>query len=278
LRARAAGLPALLLLAGCAACHTAHPPLAAAKIFLPRQVTVDGRTYGYRVFLPPRHDRLRRWPVLLFLHGSGGRGDDNVLQTVDGIGPLLERSPRRFPFVVVLPQCREGEEWFGAMERQALAALDQTVREWNGDPARIYLTGISMGGEGAWYFARHRGRFAAVVPVAGEVVAEDDEPLPDLPADVRRLRYAADPYTALARAIGPTPVWAFHGADDDLVPVSESRRIVTALRALAGRVRYTEFAATGHACWDRAYAERGLVRWLLAQHLPPAAPPAATGP
>jgi predicted peptidase len=236
--------------------------------FLERTVSVGDQQYLYRVWLPQRYSALQHWPVILFLHGSAERGDDNVRQISSGLAPDLEDYAERYKCIIVFPQARSGQEWYGEMETQALAALDATVREFHGDPRHLYLTGVSMGGAGTWYMARHR-RFAAVVPVAGEVARKPDDPFPsDPPPDVARIVGAADPYGALAAAIGSTPVWVFHGAQDDVIPVSEARSMVAALRRAGNRVRYTEYPDLGHEIWDRAYADPELVRWLLAQRLP----------
>lgn len=231
-------------------------------------MTVDGTVYRYRVFLPRGYDRARAWPVVLFLHGSDERGDDDVSQATSGLGPYVLAHPRRVPAIVVFPQCRDGEQWVGPMSRQALAAFDRTVTEFHGDRRRLYLTGVSMGGSGAWRMARGR-RFAALVPICGEVVPAADDPLPaDASPGLKAVLAAPDPYAALAREIAGTPVWAFHGAADDQVPVAQSRRMVAALRALASPVRYTEYPGVGHDAWDRAYATPELWRWLLAQRQP----------
>jgi predicted peptidase len=248
-----------LLLCACASCTPQSQ-------FLERAITIDGRVYRYRVWLPPHYTKLRRWPVILFLHGSGERGDDNVRQLTVGLPALLGRDSSRYTAVVVVPQCATGHEWYGEMETQALAALDASVKEFRGDPRRVYLTGISMGGAGVWFLARHRSRWAAVVPVCGEVVRQPDDPFPiALPEDLGKLLKAPDPYDALAAAIGPTPVWIFHGEDDDVIPADQSRRMFIALRAHHGDARYTQYAGVGHDAWDRAYDDPSLPKWLLAQ-------------
>ena len=237
--------------------------------FLERSVSASGQIYRYRVWLPPHYTKLRRWPVVLYLHGSGERGDDNVRQIGVGLAPALEHFKERYECVVVFPQCADGQEWYGPMEQMALAALDQTVTEFHGDPRRIALTGISMGGAGAWYMGRHQKRFASIVPVCGEVERQPGDPFPgDPPPDLMALLTAPDPYAALARAIGATPVWAVHGAEDDVVPVTESRSMTAALTKAGGTVHYTEVPGAGHDVWDRAYADEALVRWMLEQRLP----------
>jgi predicted peptidase len=235
--------------------------------FLDRTTAAGGRQYRYQVFVPRGHRRRKTWPVILFLHGSGERGMDGLRQTSVGLPAAIRRDRQRFPFVVVLPQCR-AENWLGEMGRMALAALDSAIREFRGDPARIYLTGLSLGGGGAWYIAAtHSGKFAAVVPVCGKLDMrtrrDRTKPAPRIAA----LLSAPDPYRALAERLGKTPVWAFHGDADDAVPVAESRRMVGAMTLAGGDVRYTEYEGVGHDSWDRAYAEPDLVPWLLSHSL-----------
>jgi predicted peptidase len=241
---------------------------ARRSAFLERSVAVNQREYRYRVWLPAHYTKIHHWPVVLYLHGSGERGDDDARQLTTGLPAALERFGQRYKCVVVIPQCESGREWYGDMEQLALAALEQTILEFHGDRRRVYLTGISMGGSGAWYLGRHRRRFAAIVPIAGPVVRTPDDPFPtDVPPDIARIAYAADPYATLASEIGTTPVWAFHGAADDAVPVSETRRMVAALQRGGGNVRYTEFASGGHNVWDAAYADPTVVHWLFQQRL-----------
>lgn len=261
---RASAVLALTLLTACTCViNCGSPPRT-----LERSVVVNGHTFKYRVWLPSHFTKLRRWPVILFLHGSGERGDDNLRQLSLGLGPALERYGDRYKAVVVFPQCRFGDEWYGEEEQQALAALEQSLREFHGDRKRVYLTGVSMGGAGVWYTARHRKKFAAIVPVCGEVARQRDDPFPsDPPPDIARIVGAKDPYATLAQAIGRLPVWVWHGSDDDVVPVSESRRMVAALQHAGDLVHYTEVKGAGHDVWDTAYSSPDLVRWLFAQRL-----------
>lgn len=235
--------------------------------FLDRSTALSNHQYRYRVWLPPNYSKLRHWPVILFLHGSGERGDDNTRQLAVGLGPALERFGDRYKAVILFPQCGDGQEWYGEMEQQALAALEDTIREFHGDRKRVYLTGISMGGAGAWYMARHRQVFAAVVPVCGEVTRAADDPFPsELPPDLSKLIGAEDPFMALAVRID-APVWAFHGTLDDQIPVTQSRNMIQALRRFGKEANYTEYGGVGHDSWDLAYADPDLPRWLLQQHM-----------
>ena len=258
---RTAGLIALLsviLLTGC----------PRESRFLERSVTIGNHQYRYRVWLPAHYTKLHHWPVILYLHGSGERGDDNLRQLSVGLGPALEKYGDRYKCIIVFPQCRFGQEWYGEMESQALAALENTIREFHGNRRRIYLTGISMGGSGAWYMGRHRRLFAADVPICGEVSRDPADPFPvEPPPDIARIIGAPDPYSALAAMIGTTPVWLFHGAVDEEVPVMEARRMVAALVRNGGSVKYTEYPGVGHDSWDLAYADPALARWLLQQRL-----------
>jgi predicted peptidase len=184
-------------------------------------------------------------------------------QTEVGLGPALRANPERFPAVVVFPQAPPGQVWLGDLARAATTALAQTMAEFRGDPDRVSLAGISMGGYGAWVLAfEDPGRYAAIVSVSGGIVPPAGRrglsPLPPtLSAD--------DPYAATAARVKNIPAWLFHGAEDPTVPVTESRQIVAALKQLGASPRYTEYAGVGHNSWDRAFADPELPKWLLAQ-------------
>ncbi len=139
--------------------------------FLSRSVTVNKTVYNYRVFAPKGWTKKKKWPVILFLHGAGERGDDNTAQTRVGIGPAILRQRDSFPFVVVMPQCPRDRWWAEPeMQKLALAAFDKAVKEFNGDRSRLYLTGLSMGGYGTWAIAAsHPKKFAALAPVCGGI-------------------------------------------------------------------------------------------------------------
>lgn len=244
--------------------------------FLDRVTVVDGVSYHYQVFVPADYTPARRWPVLLFLHGSGERGDDGLKQTQVGLPAAIRADRKRFPLVVVMPQAREGVRWYGAMAKQAMAALDASVAEFHGDADRTYLSGLSMGGQGTWFLAaQHPRRFAAIAPVCGFLRLKNDDDVPDPAVDAAITAefpeaLTDDPSAAFARRIGPVPAWIFHGAKDDVVPVHNARRMHAAMQGLGGEVRYSEFPEANHNAWDAAYAEPGLVPWLLAHRRIPA--------
>lgn len=247
--------------------------MAAETGFLQRSVTLDGVSYRYQVFVPADHSPARAWPVVLFLHGAGERGDDGRVQAHVGLGAAIRAEPARFPMIVVMPQARRNTRWTGAMAAQALKALEQSMAEFNGDPQRVYLTGLSMGGQGVWFMAAsHPNRFAAIVPICGFIGGARDaaalglRPEPAQAADFPE-QLAADPFGAFARRIGKQPVWAFHGTADSVVPVAQTRQMVAAMRQGGGEVRFNEYAGADHNSWDRAYGEPELVPWLLSHRL-----------
>jgi predicted peptidase len=231
--------------------------------FEARALAVAGQQSAYRVHLPPGGGSGA--PVLLFLHGVGERGRDNVRHLRLGLPPRIAASPEEWPFVVVAPQCPEQRLW-PEPEGQALAlaALDDAVRAFAADGARVAVTGISMGGYGAIELGgRWPGRFAALAVVCGGVAEARSLPAPH--ADLALRAAPADPYAEAARRLGTLPVWLLHGALDDVVPVEESRRLHAALREAGGDVRYTEYPGVRHDSWDRAYAEPELPGWLRAR-------------
>ena len=227
-----------------------------------REVRVSGTSYRYRVFVPATRKAGKR-PVIVFLHGSGERGDDNRKQLAVGLGPYVEKHAGDFPAIVVFPQAPQDSEWHDNLA-MTLAALDAATREFGGDPERTYLTGMSMGGYGTWEFAlREPHRFAALVPVCGGIVAPDRRPS----MQVSPVAGVADPFAEVARRLHDVPVWIFHGALDDVVPPDQSRRLAAALKAAgATDARYTEFPDANHNSWDPAYSQTPeLWPWLFAQ-------------
>lgn len=256
-------LVALLLMALMTACSTTATRADHGQ-FLPRELLVDGSTHRYQVFVPARTAAGRRPPVILFLHGSGERGNDGEKPTAVGIGPYIRAHQDSFPAIVVFPQAPENSEW-SANTDLVFAALDAATREFDGDAARTYLTGLSMGGYGVWDIAlRAPDRFAALAPVCGGVRQPREERDTLFVAAVAN---EADPYAAIATRLRNVPTWIFHGAKDDLVPPEDDRRLIAAFRAAgAPDARYTEFPDANHNSWDPAYSQTPeLWTWLFAQ-------------
>ena len=230
--------------------------------FLDRNITVAGRAYHYQVYVPADYQTKPTWPAILFLHGAGERGTDGLLQTNVGLGPAIRQNPSRYPAIVVFPQVPPDSQWVGAPGDMAVAALQQTMRDFHVDPNRIYLTGLSMGGHGTWYVAyRHPELFAAVVPICGWVREwpQFKGSLPAVPGD------SAGVMPALAQRLAKVSVWIFHGEMDQVVPVNGSREPAAALKAAGADVHYTELLGLNHNSWDAAYASEEFRNWLFAQ-------------
>jgi predicted peptidase len=244
-------------------CLAAAVPAKAKKIetgFLDRSLTLRGTNYKYQVFVPDNWSPRKKWPIILFLHGTGERGDDGLLPTAIGLPVAVRYDRSRFPAIIVIPQCRKESWWREApMDEVAIQELETAQQEFHGDARRTYLTGLSMGGYGTWYLAgKFPGRFAALVPICGGVIRPKE--LGGTPIS------SADPYEDAAKKIGSdTPVWIFHGDADDTVPVTESRKMAAAMKALGGEGHYTEYPGVGHNSWDKAYAEPELMTWLLSK-------------
>jgi predicted peptidase len=242
-------------------------PVHAETGFLDRIIVVQGTSYKYQVFVPDNWNPRQNWPVILFLHGVGERGNDGLQQTNVGIGSAIRKHRGRVPAIVVMPQCRDNSWWLQSpMGEMAMAALEASSREFRGDPERTYLTGLSMGGYGAWYLSgKYPGQFAALVVICGGVrvpgalLAANPQWAKSLEAD------GTGAYSGAAARVGKTPVWIFHGAEDDTVPVTESRRMYAAMQAVGAEVHYTEYPGVKHDSWDHAYDEPELFTWLLAK-------------
>jgi len=202
---------------------------------LERQVTL---TLDYLLYLPPDYEQKDSWPLLVFLHGAGERGSDLNRVKAHGPAKLVEQG-RDFPFVIVSPQCPEGQ-WWPILGREVLALIDEMLERYKIDPDRVYLTGLSMGGYGTWAIASAwPERFAAIVPICG----------------------GGRPFTAAN--LKKVPVWAFHGAKDPVVPLSESQQMVDAVNRAGGKAKLTIYPDAEHDSWTQTYDNPELYQWLL---------------
>jgi predicted peptidase len=207
-----------------------------------RQSRPHSRELHYLLFLPSTYAvHPQRWPLMLFLHGAGERGDDLQLVKRHGVAKIVEEQPA-FPLLVVSPQCPPTEAW---APEPLLALLDDIEQHYDVDPERLYVTGLSMGGFGTWAVAiAAPDRFAAIAPICG---GGD----PSCVGVLRRL-----------------PVWAFHGARDLIVPLQRTVEMVEALRQCGGNVRFTVYPKAGHDAWTATYANPELYAWFLAHTRP----------
>ncbi|PXA03055.1 phospholipase [Coraliomargarita sinensis] len=213
---------------------------------------------NYRIHLPGKMDNSKSYPLVLFFHGAGERGSDNLKQLVHGakdiLGYLKENDE---PAIIVAPQCPAGEKWVNtpwgadshimpdkpsASMRLVVELLREVRKTYPVDASRIYVTGLSMGGYATWdIIQRMPETFAAAMPVCG----------------------GGD--TALAETIRNIPIWVFHGGADTVVKAQRSRDMVAALERVGGKVRYTEYEGVGHNSWDRAYRDDEALSWLFGQ-------------
>lgn len=228
--------------------------------FLDRTLTLNGNEYAYQVYVPRDYERSDDWPAVLFLHGSGERGDEGLQATQVGLGSAIRFNPERWPTVAIFPQVPNDGDliWQDFAGEIAIAALNATLEEFSIDESRVYLTGISLGGEGAWYLGYHYPeRFAAIVPICGYVEGMDGF-ASFVPAS------SPDIYADVAQRLQEIPIWIFHGDQDLVVPVEESRRMAAALETVGADVKYSELSG-GHNAWDPAYGEEALPNWLFTQ-------------
>ena len=231
--------------------------------FLNRTVEVKGTTYKYVVYVPSEYAISQKWPVILFLHGSGERGNDGLLQTQVGLPSVIRGEMKKYPAIVVMPQAPTAAMWNGVTAEAAMAALKTTVKEFAADPDRVYLTGLSMGGNGVFYLGyRYAETFAAVVPICGWVTYWSEE---WSTVDVVAPGDEATAFERTAQKLKTTPVWIFHGEVDPVVPVEQARKAFEALTKVNPQAKHTEVAGVGHNSWDNAYNSASFIAWLFAQ-------------
>lgn len=225
--------------------------------------TTDGHILPYRLLYPKNYDKTKKYPVILFLHGAGERGNDNEKQLTHGAKLFLDEQNReKYPSFLIMPQCPQESYWSSVQAdrtRQpmtftfdytrpsnwpleaALDVVEQLTNQEGVDPRRLYIMGLSMGGMGTFEaLYRHPNVFAAAAPICGG-------------ADV----------AAYDKRVRKTPFWVFHGAADSVVPVENSRQIVEKLKELKVPVQYTEYPGVNHNSWDNAFAEPQLLPWLF---------------
>lgn len=236
--------------------------------FFDAEIYVDSNndTLLYRLLKPLYYDPQKKYPIVVCLSGSKGRGNDNIKQ-IAGCWPAIILSKihnrKKYQSFVFVPQCPTGSNWgksLGLREEEARSklgkpvlpsisplvfkVLDNLENEFSIDTTRRYVTGQSMGAYGTWHFILTQpDMFAAAIPICG----------------------GANP--DFASKIVDVPVWAFHGQQDDAVPVQASRNMINAIKKSGGNPRYTEYPDVGHMSWILAYKTPNLLDWLFAQKI-----------
>jgi len=199
--------------------------------------------YDYLLYVPEgvAKEPGKKWPAILFLHGSGERGTNVELVATHGPPKIVKDKPD-FGFIVISPQCPPDQNW----NAEALANLaKKALRDYPIDPDRFYLTGLSMGGYGSWALAAaHPEIFAAVAPICGG----------GRPSDAPKLKNL--------------PIWVFHGGKDGTVPIKRSQEMVDAVKAAGGNVTFTVYPEAGHDSWTETYNNPELFKWFLEQKRP----------
>jgi len=193
----------------------------------------------YLLYLPVGYgEKQQQWPLILFLHGAGERG--GYLEKVKKHGPpKIVENQKDFPFILVSPQCPQGDWWTEKVEL-LINLLDDIVARYDVDEERIYLTGLSMGGYGTWSLAStYPGRFAAIAPICG---------------GGKRF---------MAPRLKDMPIWAFHGAKDKVVSLKESQEMVNAVKEQGGDAKLTVYSDAGHDSWTATYDNQQLYDWFL---------------
>lgn len=217
----------------------------------------NGQVLPYRLMKPLKVDEDKKYPLVLFLHGAGERGNDNE-NTLLHVTPMINNKTNRekYPAYVLVPQCPKEIKWVDtdwtkkehtqqekatAPMQAVVALLDQLEDNYNIDPTRIYVMGLSMGGFGTWdLVTRYPNRFAAAIPICGGGDASK------------------------ATLVKDFPLWVFHGERDNVVPVECARTMVSAIKSEGGKaVQYTEYKGVKHGSWIPTFKEPELLEWLF---------------
>lgn len=199
-------------------------------------------TINYLLYLPKNQEQnpQQKLPIILFLHGSEERGNDLNMIKAQGIPQIIENG-EDLPFIVIAPQCPKRTTWISKNDI-LMALIDDIVERYNADSNKVYLTGLSMGGYGTWALAcLNPNKFAAIAPICG---GGDQEKL---------------------HAIKHVPIWTFHGAKDQIVPIKETKKLVDTLKNLDGKIKFTIYPDAEHDSWTETYTNPEFYKWLL-QH------------
>jgi predicted peptidase len=235
-------IPVLVAALACLAYAATRPANKPKQIAATFESKIHVRV-NYLLYLPPDYATEEKLPLLVFLHGAGACDDNLDMVKRDGLPKLIEQG-KTFPFIIVSPQCGK-DQWWTAEQRELTALIDEIVAKYKVDPERIYLTGLSMGGFGTWSLAAYApDRFAAIIPICGGGTPN------------------------VARLLEKTPVWAFHGGKDPIVPVTQSQEMIDAIKKAGGEAKLTIYPDAGHDSWTATYANPEIYEWLLAHKRP----------
>ena len=235
-----------------------------------KAMTFSSKEYArglpYRIFVPAGYDEKQHYPLILYLHGGGGRGNDNTQQL--DVGPISlakKSSVSDTPFIVLAPQCPSSRKWMDKyvaappylnhnqdkypesdIVKAIIKLIEHTSRTYSVDKRRLYISGFSMGATGVWdIITRHPDMFAAAVILSGENDPSKGYKLVDM------------------------PIWAFHGQLDGIAPVENTRKMIDSIRANQGKkIKYTEYPDSGHGINEQVYRNEPIVEWLLTHKLP----------
>jgi predicted peptidase len=216
----------------------------------------NGSKLPYLLLKPSNYDAQKKYPLVMFYHGAGERGDDNKSQWRNGVEVFAKpENQAKYPCFVIAPQCPKNRQWVNVpwdagsevqpaepseQLKMSLEILKAVEKEFSIDTNRIYVTGLSMGGFATWdVITRYPDLFAAAVPVCGGGDEKQAAKIKDL------------------------PIWAFHGGADTTVKTVRSRNMIAAIKEAGGKPRYTEYPGVGHSSWVSAYAEPELLPWLF---------------
>jgi predicted peptidase len=230
--------------------------------FIDKTLAKDGAAaVSYVLYVPRGYDTAQEWPLVVFLHGAGERGADGMIQSDVGIGHAIRKNPERFPCLVLMPQCPLDKFWdvaFDDIEKM----MEVTRKDYRVDPARVTLTGLSMGGYATWFWGPNKlDLFAALMPICGGGDPRND--MKHLAGDMSLERFGT--MEERVAKLATVPIWAFHGKKDRTVPAFRSRQMVSKVTKAGGDVKYTEYPEDGHNSWDSAYGDAEAIAWLLAQ-------------
>lgn len=223
---------------------------------------IDGYTLPYQIMYPEDYDETKAYPLVVFLHGAGERGNDNQKQLTHGKQFLIDNFQLAHPSIVIVPQCPSDSYWANVMRHQidnnmtltfgvsdnptrTMSTLMALIEYWLSsgkiDTKKVYVGGLSMGGMGTFELLwRMPDTFAAAFPICG------GGDLSKLPIYAKNIA-----------------VWIFHGSDDSVVPAQNSRNIYKTLKEQGTDVEYTEYPGVNHNSWDNVFLENGLATWLF---------------